>query len=128
MATTTTVRTQALNLSTSFAQASLVFDDATRLLVGGLWQNAVMESNQTPYLPEYTADIKAVSADLAQQVANGMFTGSALATVKAPQAQAQAQATTPRAATVRPPLATILRGRTITTITALSMCGSTCSH
>jgi hypothetical protein len=82
MAATTTVRTQALNLSTSFAQAGLVFDDATRLLVGGLWQNAVVESNQTPYLPEYTADIKAVSADLTQQIANGMFTGSALTTVK----------------------------------------------
>jgi hypothetical protein len=81
-ATTTTVRTQALNLSTSFAQAGLVFDDATRLLVGGLWQNAVMESNQTPYLPEYTADIKAVSADLTQQLANGLFTGSAKTVVQ----------------------------------------------
>jgi hypothetical protein len=78
----TTVRTKALNLSTSFAQAGLVFDDATRLLVGGLWQNAVTEGNQTPYLPEYTADIKAVTADLAAQVANGMFTGSALTTVQ----------------------------------------------
>jgi len=82
MAATTTVRTQALNLSTSFAQAGLVFDDATRLLVGGLWQNAVMEGNQTPYLPEYTADIKAVSADLAAQIAKGAFTGSALTTVQ----------------------------------------------
>ena len=78
----TTVRTKALNLSTSFAQAGLVFDDATRLLVGGLWQNAVVEGNQTPYVGEYTADIKAVTADLAAQVAKGMFTGSALTTVQ----------------------------------------------
>jgi hypothetical protein len=78
----TTVRTKALNLSTSFAQAGLVFDDATRLLVGGLWQNAVVEGNQTPSIGEYTADIKAVTADLAAQVANGMFTGSALTTVQ----------------------------------------------
>jgi hypothetical protein len=78
----TTVRTKALNLSTSFAQAGLVFDDATRLLVGGLWQNAVVEGNQTPSVGEYTADIKAVTADLAAQVANGMFTGSALTTVQ----------------------------------------------
>jgi hypothetical protein len=78
----TTVRPQARNLSTSFAQAGLVFDDATRLLVGGLWQNAVVEGNQTPYLPEYTADIKAVSADLIAQIAKGMFTDSALTMVK----------------------------------------------
>jgi len=84
MATTTTVRTQALNVSTSFAQAGLVFDDATRLLVGGLWQNAVMESNQT--------------------------------------------GTTARAAAIRPRVATIRRGPTITTITASSMCGITCSR
>jgi hypothetical protein len=68
----TTVRTKALNLSTSFAQAGLVFDDATRLLVGGLWQNAVVEGNQTPSVGEYTADIKAVTADLAAQVAHGL--------------------------------------------------------
>jgi len=37
----TTVRTKALNLSTSVAQAGLVFDEATRLLVGRLRQNAV---------------------------------------------------------------------------------------
>jgi hypothetical protein len=77
----TTLRTRALNLSTS-TQAGLVFDDATRLLVGGLWQNAVVEGNQAPYLPEYTADIKAVSADLTAQIADGMFSGSALTTVK----------------------------------------------
>jgi hypothetical protein len=80
----TTVRTKALNLSTSFAQAGLVFDDATRLLVGGLWQNAVIEGNQTPYVGEYTADIKAVSADLsAQLTAGNVFTKGEVPTVQA---------------------------------------------
>jgi len=78
-----TVRTQALNVSTSFAQAGVVFNDATRLLEGGLWQN--VQTDQAPYLGLYTADIKAVTADLAA-VPKGQFTCTTLATVQAIQA------------------------------------------
>jgi hypothetical protein len=81
----TTVRTQALNLSTSFAQAGVVFNDATRLLEGGLWQTAKTEGNQPATVTEYTADIKAVSADLAKMA----FTGTALTTVQAIQTELQ---------------------------------------
>ena len=57
----TTVRTKALNLSTSFAQAGLVFDEATRLLVGRLRQsgNAALAAARAGFI----ADAKDVSGN-----------------------------------------------------------------
>ena len=56
----TTVRDDALNLSTDLAQAGAVFNDATRLLDGGLWSTPSDSNNQPAYLGLYTTDINAV--------------------------------------------------------------------
>ncbi len=60
----TTVRNDALALSTDLAQAGAVFNDATRLLDGGLWNNPADSNNQIAYLGMYTTDIQAVLNDV----------------------------------------------------------------
>jgi trimeric autotransporter adhesin len=65
-----TSRSAALNLSTDLAQAGATFNDATRLLDGGLWANPSDSNNQQAYLGLYTADIHAVLADINQDLAN----------------------------------------------------------
>ena len=60
----TTVRDDALNLSTDLAQAGAVFNDATRLLDGGLWSTPSDSNNQPAYLGLYTTDINAVLDDV----------------------------------------------------------------
>ncbi|HEX5244825.1 MAG TPA: hypothetical protein VFW23_16325 [Tepidisphaeraceae bacterium] len=66
MATTlpATDRADALNLSTDLAQAGAVYNDATRLLDGGLWSTPPDSHNQAAYLGLYTTDIHAVLADI----------------------------------------------------------------
>jgi hypothetical protein len=49
----TTVRDDALALSTDLDQAGAVFNDATRLLDGGLWSTVADDSNQVAYLGMY---------------------------------------------------------------------------
>ena len=60
----TTVRDDALNLSTDLAQAGTVFNDSTRLLDGGLWSTPADSNNQAAYLGMYTTDINAVLDDV----------------------------------------------------------------
>jgi hypothetical protein len=64
------VRDDALNLSTDLAQAGAVYNDATRLLDGGLWSTPADNNNQQAYLGMYTADITAVSDDITAMLAN----------------------------------------------------------
>jgi hypothetical protein len=66
----TTVRDNALALSTDLAQAGAVFNDATRLLDGGLWNNPADSNNQIAYLGMYTTDIQAVLNDINGVLAN----------------------------------------------------------
>ena len=66
----TTVRNDALGLSTDLAQAGAVFNDATRLLDGGLWNNPADSNNQIAYLGMYTTDVTAVLNDINAALAN----------------------------------------------------------
>src|SRR3984957_9016349 len=66
----TTVRDDALALSTDLSQAGVVFDDATRLLDGGLWSTPADSNNQVAYLGMYTTDITAVLDDINADLAN----------------------------------------------------------
>ena len=66
----TTVRDDALALSTDLAQAGVVFNDATRLLDGGPWKSPADSHNQAAYLGMYTSDIHAVLDDVNAALAN----------------------------------------------------------
>jgi hypothetical protein len=66
----TTVRDDALALSTDLSQAGVVFDDATRLLDGGLWSTPADNNNQVAYLGMYTTDVTAVLDDINADLAN----------------------------------------------------------
>jgi hypothetical protein len=70
MATPTPARVDALNLTTDLAQAGAVYNDAVRLLDGGLWSNPADSHNQLNYLDMFTTDIHAVSNDIAAMLAN----------------------------------------------------------
>jgi trimeric autotransporter adhesin len=70
MALPTTVRDDALASSTDLAQAGVVFNDATRLLDGGLWSSPADSNNQPAYLGMYTTDLHAVSSDIAAMLAD----------------------------------------------------------
>ena len=73
-----TTRADALVATVDLTQAGVVFNDATRLLEGGLWSNATVQNNQVPALTTYVQDMTAVLNDL--QAASGNFaTGSAQA-------------------------------------------------
>jgi hypothetical protein len=73
----TLVRADALNLTTDLAQAGAVYNDATRLLDGGLWSKPADSNDQQSYLGMYTTDITAVSDDIAAMLGNpaGMTIG-----------------------------------------------------
>lgn len=63
----------------AFSDLGLTFNDATRALVGGLWQNAVEEGGQgLGSVLKYTADLTAVQSGLQAEVAAGQFTGDTL--------------------------------------------------
>ena len=66
----------------SFSDLGATFNDATRALVGGLWQNAVEEGGQgRGSVFRYTADLTAVQTGLQAEKAAGQFTGDTLAHV-----------------------------------------------
>jgi trimeric autotransporter adhesin len=67
---TLTMRTTALAQSEDLVQAGVVFNDATRLLEGGLWSTPADNNNQQAYLGMYTTDLHAVSNDVAAILAN----------------------------------------------------------
>src|ERR1700760_1324650 len=66
----TTVRDAALVPSADLAQAGTVFNDATRLLDGGLWNTPADSNNQIAYLGMYTTDVAAVLNDINAALAN----------------------------------------------------------
>src|SRR6516165_10532156 len=63
-------RTTALDVTTDLEQAGAVFNDATRLLDGGLW-NHPNANNQNPYQGMFTTDLHAAAADIAAILAPG---------------------------------------------------------
>jgi hypothetical protein len=66
----------------AFSDLGLTFNDATRALVGGLWQNVVEEGGQgLGSVFKYTADLAAVQTGLQAEIAAGQFTGDTLAHV-----------------------------------------------
>lgn len=65
----TLVRADALNTTTDLAQAGAVYNDAIRLLDGGLWNNPSDNNNQLNYQDMFTTDIHAVSNDIAAMLA-----------------------------------------------------------
>jgi hypothetical protein len=62
-------RTTALGVTTDLEQAGAVFNDATRLLDGGLW-NTPNANNQNPYQGMFTTDLHAEATDIAAMLAN----------------------------------------------------------
>ncbi|RTL69394.1 MAG: hypothetical protein EKK41_13590 [Hyphomicrobiales bacterium] len=68
---------------TTFAQAGAVFNDATRQLEGGLWQNTVEEGGQGfGSAKAVAADLQALQTGLQAQINAGQFTGDTLAKVQ----------------------------------------------
>jgi hypothetical protein len=66
-----------------FAQLGATFNDATRALVGGLWQNAVEEGGQGHgSVFRYVNDLQAVQTGLQADVNAGDFTGAALTNIQ----------------------------------------------
>jgi len=67
----------------TFAQAGTVFNDATRQLEGGLWQNVVEEGGQgLGSAGAVIADLQSVQATLQAQIAAGQYSGDTLAKVQ----------------------------------------------
>ncbi len=63
----------------SFSDLGATFNDATRALAGGLWQNAVEEAGQGHgSIVRYTNDLTNVQTGLQAEVAAGQFTGDTL--------------------------------------------------
>jgi Glycosyl hydrolases family 16 len=95
----TTVHDDALALSTDLAQAGVVFNDATRLLEGGLWSTPADSNHQVAYLGMFTTDIHAVLNDVNAALANpngvtvsgNAYTLSATDTAVLQQVQGQLQ-------------------------------------
>ena len=66
-----------------FATLGATFNDATRALVGGLWQNMVEEGGQGHgSVLRYVADLQTVSQGLQAEVTAGQFTGATLTNVQ----------------------------------------------
>ncbi|WOH64586.1 hypothetical protein [Bradyrhizobium sp. BWA-3-5] len=77
--TTPTDPTPPASSAPAFSDLGLTFNDATRALVGGLWQNVVEEGGQgLGSVFKYTADLTAVQTGLQAEVAAGQFTGDTL--------------------------------------------------
>ncbi len=71
------------NATPTFADAGTLFNDATHLLEGGLWQNVVSEGGQgLGSAGKVAADLQTVQADLQAGVAAGQYTGQALTDVQ----------------------------------------------
>jgi len=75
----TTVRDDALVTTSDLAQTGAVYNDATRLLDGGLWDTPADSNNQIAYLGMYTTDIHSVLNDVTSMLANpgGVTVGGA---------------------------------------------------
>ncbi|MBR1274356.1 hypothetical protein [Bradyrhizobium sp. AUGA SZCCT0283] len=68
----------------TFSELGATFNDATRALVGGLWQNAVEEGGQgLGSVGRYTNDLTAVQNGLLAEVNAGQFSGATLGHVQA---------------------------------------------
>jgi hypothetical protein len=68
----------------AFSDLGATFNDATRALVGGLWQNAVEEGGQgLGSVNRYTSDLTAVQNGLLAEVNAGQFSGATLGHVQA---------------------------------------------
>src|SRR5260370_36385558 len=68
----------------AFSDLGLTFNDATRALEGGLWQNTVSEGGQgLGSIGRYTTDLTNVQTGLQAEVAAGQFTGDTLTHVNA---------------------------------------------
>src|SRR3981189_2772924 len=66
-----------------FAQLGAAFNDATRALVGGLWQNVVEEGGQgNGSVFRYVNDLSAVQTGLQAEVTAGQFSGASLTHVQ----------------------------------------------
>jgi hypothetical protein len=66
----------------AFADLGVMFNDATRFLEGGLWQNVVEHGGQGfGSINSYTADLTAIQAGLRAEIAAGQFSGQTLANV-----------------------------------------------
>ncbi len=67
-----------------FSDLGATFNDATRALVGGLWQNVVEEGGQGHgSIVRYTSDLTAVENGLMAEVQAGQFSGATLQHVNA---------------------------------------------
>ncbi len=66
-----TTRADGLTLSNDLAQAGATFNDATRLLDGGLWSTPTDANNQNNYLGSFLADIHTVLNDVTADLAAG---------------------------------------------------------
>jgi hypothetical protein len=66
-----------------FAALGAIFNDATRALVGGLWQNALEKGSQGHgSVSRYIADLQTVQQGLQAEIEAGQFTGATLASVE----------------------------------------------
>ena len=67
----------------AFSDLGTTFNDATRALVGGLWQNVVQEGGQgNGSIVRYTHDLTTVQTGLQAEVAAGQFAGATLGHVQ----------------------------------------------
>jgi hypothetical protein len=66
-----TTRADGLTLSNDLAQAGATFNDATRLLDGGLWSTPTDANGQNNYLGSFLADIHTVLNDVTGDLAAG---------------------------------------------------------
>src|SRR6266702_36228 len=68
----------------NFSDLGATFNDATRALVGGLWQNAVEEGGQgTGSVGRYANDLTTIQNGLLAEVNAGQFSGATLGHVQA---------------------------------------------
>jgi hypothetical protein len=71
------------NATPTFADAGTLFNDATRFLEGGLWQNTVSEGGQgLGSAGRVVTDLQTIQTDLQAGVAAGQYTGQALTDVQ----------------------------------------------
>ena len=67
----------------AFSDLGVTFNDATRFLVGGLWQNVVEEGGQgNGSIVKYTDDLTTVQTGLTAEVNAGQFSGATLSHVQ----------------------------------------------
>src|ERR1700682_1687344 len=76
--------TPASSSAPNFSDLGATFNDATRALAGGLWQNAVEEGGQGHgSIVRSTSDLTSVENDLTAEVQAGQFSGATLQHVNA---------------------------------------------